>query len=213
MADASDIITLYTNPNSRGRIARWMLEEVGAAYETVILEYGTSMKAPEFLAINPMGKVPTITRGDTVVTECAAICLYLADAFPQAELAPPLGDRAAYYRWMAFACGPMEAAVINLALGVEVPEEKRRMAGYGCFDDTLNQLELALDVPAFLCGERFTAVDVYMGAYVNWWLQFEAIPRRAVFEAYAARATDRDAFRRAMALDDADGAALAKTST
>ena len=91
-------LTLYTNPMSRARIARWMLEEVGAPYETVVLDYGTTIKAADHLAINPMGKVPAITHGDVVVTEVAAICAYLADAFPAANLAPPPAERAAYYR-------------------------------------------------------------------------------------------------------------------
>src|SRR6516225_11637749 len=101
---AGDLV-LYTNPMSRGRIARWMLEEVGQPYEVEVLEYGTSMKAPAYLAVNPMGKVPALRHGEAIVTEVAAICAYLADAFPQAGLAPPLADprRAAYFRWLFFA--------------------------------------------------------------------------------------------------------------
>ncbi len=96
-------LVFYTNPMSRGSTVRWMLEEVGAPYRTEVLEFGTTMKSPEFLAINPMGKVPAIRHGDAVVTESAAICAYLADAFPAAELAPPPSARAAYYRWLFFA--------------------------------------------------------------------------------------------------------------
>jgi glutathione S-transferase len=103
-------LVFYTNPMSRGRIVRWMLEEVGVPYRTEILAYGPAMKAESYRRINPMGKVPAIVHGETVVTECAAICAYLADAFPAAGLAPPLAERGAYYRWLFFAAGPAEAA-------------------------------------------------------------------------------------------------------
>src|SRR5215213_680182 len=138
----TDELIFYTHPMSRGRIVRWMLEEVGQPYRTEILDYATTMKAPEYLAINPMGKVPAIRHGGTVVTEAAAICAYLADAFPEAGLAPPPGDRrrGPYYRWMFFAAGPLEAAASNKALGFEVPEERRRMMGYGTYADTMNAL-------------------------------------------------------------------------
>lgn len=106
-------LTFFTNPMSRGRIARWMLEEVGEPYETQVVEYGEAMKSPEYLAVNPLGKVPAIRHGDQIVTECAAICAYLADAFPQAGLAPPVEQRGNYYRWMFFAAGPVEAAITN----------------------------------------------------------------------------------------------------
>src|SRR5882757_3467076 len=131
-----DELVFYTNPMSRGRIARWMLEEIGAPYRTEILDYGTTMKAPAYLAINPMGKVPAIKHGDTVVTESAAICAYLADAFPDAGLAPPAGSRlrGTYYRWLFFAAGPVEAAVTNKALKVEVSDEQRAFVGYGSFE-------------------------------------------------------------------------------
>src|SRR5919205_4677907 len=113
---------------SRGRIVRWMLEEVGQPYRTELLDYASTMKAAEYRAINPMGKVPAISHGGTVVTEAAAICAYLADAFPQAGLAPAPGDRrrGPYYRWMFFAAGPLEAAASNKAMGFEVPPERRR---------------------------------------------------------------------------------------
>src|SRR5579862_1893341 len=142
----ADELTLYTHPMSRGRIARWMLEEVGQPYRIEVLDYATSMKAPAYLAINPMGKVPALRHGDVVVTEVAAICAYLADAFPQAKLAPPPGDRrrGPYYRWMFFAAGPVEAAVSNKALGLVVPQERERMMGYGTVDRALATLEDAV---------------------------------------------------------------------
>lgn len=198
----NDQLTFYTNPMSRGRIVRWMLEEVGVGYKTEVLEYDTTMKATEYLAINPMGKVPAIRHGDRVVTECAAICTYLADAFPNADLAPPPGDRASYYRWLFFAAGPLEQAVVNTALGFEVPEERQKMAGYGKLDTVLDTLEIALRDGPFLLGEKFSAADVYIGSQVAWGLQFKTIESRDSFKAYAAQVTDRDAYRRAAELDD-----------
>lgn len=197
----TDALTFYTNPHSRGRIVRWMLEEAGASYETVILEYGTTMKEPEYLAINPMGKVPAIRHGDDVVTECAAICAYLADAFPEAGLAPELKDRASYYRWLFFAAGPLEAAVINASLGFEVPKDREVMAGYGNLATALDALESALKSSKYIAGDAFTAADVYVGSQVAWGLQFETIEKRDTFAEYAARVMDRKAWHKANELD------------
>lgn len=196
-------LVLYTNPMSRGRIARWMLEEVGQPYRTEILEFGPAMRSPAYLALNPMGKVPTLQHGDTVVTEVAAICLYLGDAFPQAGLAPPLQERGDYYRWMFFGAGPMEAALTNTALGVEVPPERRGMVGYGSVEAVLDTFEQALSRHDYLAGPAFTAADVYAGAQLGWGLMNGSIERRPAFEAYVARTTSRPAAQRARAMDDA----------
>lgn len=196
-------LTLYTNPRSRGRIARWMLEETGADYRTVVLDYETGMKSADFLAINPMGKVPTLTHGDIVVTEAAAICAYLADALPGAGLAPSPGDpaRGPYYRWLFFAAGPLEQAVTNRAIGV--PEEGRgRMLGYGSYATTLDALSGLLCARDYVTG-RFSAADVYVGAAVAWGLRFGSVEPRPGFEAYAARVSERPAYLRAAAADDA----------
>ena len=200
-----DELVLYTHPMSRGRIARWMLEEVGQPYRTEILEYGTTMKAPGYLATNPMGKVPAIRHGDTVVTETAAICAYLADAFPEAGLAPPPGDRlrGPYYRWMFFAAGPLEAAVTNKAFGFEVPQERRGMAGYGSFADVMNTLEAAVSGPEYLVGDRFSAADVYVGSHIGWGLRFGTIEKRPTFERYVEGIAARPAAVRAREIDDA----------
>ncbi len=199
---STDLI-FYTNPMSRGRIVRWMLEETGAPYEAKIVDYGPPMKSPDYLAINPMGKVPAIKHGEAVVTECAAICAYLADAFPEAGLAPDLNDRGAYYHWLFFAAGPMEAAAVNQALGVVPPADKEGMIGYGSYGLVQDVLEKRLPKIGFLLGEQFSAADVYVGANIGWGLEFGTIERRSIFEDYAGRARDRDAYRRAMALDDA----------
>lgn len=201
----SDEIVFYTHPQSRGRIVRWMLEELGQPYRTELLEYGTTMKAPAYLAINPMGKVPAIKHGDVVVTEAGAICAYLADAFPQAGLAPPLGDkrRGTYFRWMFFAAGPFEAAATNKALGFEVPPDRRRMSGYGCYEDAIRAVEIALQAGDYILGDTFSAADVYFGSAVAFYLQFGLIETRPAFEAYAARLHSRSGAIRAREIDDA----------
>ena len=203
---SSEEIVLYTNPMSRGRIARWMLEETGQPYRFFVLEYGAPMKSPQYLAINPMGKVPAIVHGGVVVTECAAICAWLADAFPEAGLAPAPGDplRGPYYRWLFFAAGPLEAAVTAKSLGLLAPPEKSGMAGYGSYEQTVYALEAVVAGAApWLLGERFSAADVYVGSQVVWGQQFGTLPARPAFATYAARLQARDAYRRATALDDA----------
>ena len=201
----SDELVFYTNPQSRGRLVRWMLEEVGRPYRTEVLDYASSMKAPAYLAINPMGKVPAITHGDAVVTECAAICAYLADAFPQAKLAPPPGDRlrAPYYRWLFFTAGPIEFAVSNRALGFAVPAERERMMGYGNVEQALKTLEMAIERSPYIAGDSFTAADVYVGSHLNFNMMFGTIDKRPAFASYVARLTARPAFARARQLDDA----------
>lgn len=195
-------ILFYTNPMSRGRIARWMIEEVGVPYRTEILQFGTTMKDDNYKAVNPMGKVPAIVHGKKTVTECAAICAYLADAFPQAGLAPSPADRADYYRWMFFAAGPLEAAVSNRALGFEVPAGRERMIGYGSFADVMDALEFAVRSNSYIAGEKFSAADVYVGSQIGWGLQFGSIEKRPAFEQYFGRLALRDAYERAVEKDD-----------
>ncbi len=198
----SNEIVLYTNPMSRGRIARWMLEEVGQPYRIELMDYGT-LKAPSYLAVNPMGKVPALTHRGETVTECAAICAYLADAFPEAGLAPPLADRARYYRWLFFAAGPIEAAVTNASLQIEVPPEKQRMVGYGSMGHVLDALEGAIDGRDYIASDRFSAADLYVGSQLNFGLMFNTIEARPSFVAYVDRLRERPAYQRAAALDDA----------
>lgn len=208
----TDLI-LYTNPMSRGRIARWMLEEVGQPYDTVLLDYGTTMKAEAFLAVNPMGKVPALRHGDTVVTETAAICAYLADAFPEAGLAPPPGsaDRGAYYRWLFFGAGPLEAATVDRALDVTVPADKRMMVGYGdpaVMLDVLNDAVGTANAQGrWLAGDRFSAADLYVGAHLSWGLEFKLIEPRDGFAGFVERVEARPAHVCASQLDDAAMAA------
>jgi len=206
MAQDRDELVFYTNPQSRGRIVRWMLEEVGQPYRTHVLAFDGAQKSPEYLAINPMGKVPAIVHRGMVVTEGAAICAYLADAFPEAGLAPVHGDplRGTYYRWMFFAAGPVEAAVSAKALGLLAPAERAGMVGYGSFEQTVDTLELAAkSASPWLLGEQFTAADVYVGSQVSWGLMFKTLPERPAFVEYATRLRAREAAQRAVALDDA----------
>ncbi|HET9429178.1 MAG TPA: glutathione S-transferase family protein [Allosphingosinicella sp.] len=200
----TETLTFYTNPMSRGRIVRWMLEEVGEPYETVVLDYGTSMKSHEYLAINPMGKVPAIKYGDMIVTEGAAICAFLADMFPDRGLAPAPGNpkRGTYYRWLFFAAGPVEAAVTAKSLGLLAPPDKKAMAGYGSFEETIDCLETAVRDGPYICGEQFTAADVYVGAQIGWGMMFGSIDKRLVFEEYVGRLQSRPAALRANQLDD-----------
>lgn len=195
-------LTFYTHPMSRGRVARWMLEETGLPYDTVLLDYGTTMKAPEYRAINPMGKVPALKHGDTVVTEQAAICLYLADLVPEKKLAPPVGtlERGSYYRWISF-MAPLEQLMVAKANGNALP--KPEMAGFGTEQDLLNTLEAALKDREHLAGNTFTAADLLVAAYVGWYLKFKLLEPRPAFVAFSERHQNRPAAQRAYAIDDA----------
>jgi glutathione S-transferase len=200
----ADELILYTNPMSRGRIARWMLEEVGQPYRAEILEFARSMKAPEYLAINPMGKVPAVRHGDTIVTETAAICAYLADAFPETALAPPPGSRlrGPYYRWLFFGAGPIEAANTNKALKLVVPAERTVMVGYGTQEEVLSALEDRLSGSEYIAGDRFTAADVYVGSHIGSGMAFGMIDKRPAFERYWSLIGSRPAAQRAREIDD-----------
>jgi glutathione S-transferase len=199
----SDELIFYTNPMSRGRIVRWMLEEIGRSYRTELLEYGTTMKSPEYVAINPMGKVPALRHGETVITETAAICAYLADAFPAAGLAPPPGDRlrGPYYRWLFFGAGPLETAWTNKALGFNVTPEGARMAGYGSFETVMTVLEGVLSRAPFLVGDSFSAADLFIASHLGFGMQFGMVDKRSVFEEYVARMMARPGALRANAID------------
>lgn len=210
----ADKLILYTNPMSRGRVARWALEETGQPYTAEVLDYPSTMKAPAYLAINPMGKVPALRHGDVVVTENAAICAYLADAFPENHLAPPPGHklRGPYYRWLFFAAGPLEAAISNRALGFVVPPERERMIGYGNIALVLNTLEAAVSRGDYLAGDSFTAADLYVGSHIGFGMMFGSLEKRPAFERYWQRLSSRPAYLRAKQLDDAKAAELKKAA-
>ena len=196
--------TFFTNPMSRGQIARWALHEAGADYDQVLVDWAN--KPGELLAANPMGKVPTLIHhavgGDRTISEAAAICAYLADAHPLAELAPREAERADYYRWMFFAAGPFEQAIVAKSMGWETPKEREMMVGFGSLDRVLDTLEGHLGSADWVCGERFTMADVYVGSQVDWGLAFGTMPSRPAFEAYAARLRERDGYKAAKAIDN-----------
>jgi glutathione S-transferase len=200
-----DELVFYTNPMSRGRTVRWMLEELGVPYRTEIVEYGPAMKSPDYLAINPMGKVPALRHGNAIVTEAGAICAYLADAFPEAGFAPDAGslERASYYRWFFFGAGPIEQATVSKALGFEAPPDRRGMVGYGTIADVVRTLETAISENPYLAGERFTAADVYVGSKIGWTMHFGMLDSTPPLVAYWGRIKDRPAAIKARQIDDA----------
>jgi glutathione S-transferase len=196
----ADII-FYTNPQSRGRIVRWMLEEVGQPYETEIIAYD-QMKSDRYLAVNPMGKVPAIKHRNHIVTESSAICAYLADAFPQAGLSPRDDEKADYYRWHFYAAGPVEQAVVNHHVGWDPAPEQGRMFGYGSYDKVVAILDELFSLRDFVCGDRFTAADVYVGSAIIWGTQFGTLPQLDSFSRYSERLKSREQFQCAWAKDD-----------
>lgn len=200
----ADELVFYTNPMSRGRIARWMLEELGVPYRAEIVAYGPVMKAPDYTAINPMGKVPAIAHNGQVVTEVAAILAYLADAFPAAGLAPAPTEpaRGAYYRWLFFAAGPLEQAVVNRSFGFELPADGSGRAGYGSLADVLHTLEAAVSGQEFLAGNRFSAADLYVAAHLGWGMMSGGIEKRPAFERFVTSKMTRPAAVKARNIDD-----------
>ncbi|WP_036290870.1 WYL domain-containing protein [Methylosinus sp. PW1] len=191
-------IVFYTNPQSRGMIVHWLLEEIGAPYSIEIEEFRTTIKSPEFLAINPMGKVPAIRHGDKVVTEAAAICAYLADAFPQAGLAPPTAERSAYYRWLFFAAGCVEPAMSNHSVGWDPAADRQQSFGYGSYAAVLDTLAKALAGRRYIAGDAFSAADVYLGSMIGFGMRFGVLEKRPEFEAYWAGLENRPARLRAL---------------
>lgn len=200
MSSSPSTLTFYTNPMSRGQIARWALHEAGAEYDQKIVEYD-DIKSADYLAVNPMGKVPAIVHNGQTITECAAICAYLADSFPDAGLAPTSDERANYYRWLFFAAGPIEQAVMDRNLGLSVTAEQERMAGYGSYDQAMDVLDRMLQSNQYVCGDRFTMADVYVGSQVDWGLQFKTFPERDSFIAYADRLRERPKYKESKAVD------------
>ncbi len=198
----SNDLTLFTHPMSRGRIARWMLEEVGQPYATEIVEFGTTMKSEEYLRVNPMAKVPAIKHGDVVVTEAAAICTYMADAFPEAGLAPAPADRGGYYRWLFFAAGPIEQSCVTVALGFQVPADQQSLVGYGTHARMLDTLEGMLSTQEYAAGDQFSAADVYIAAQLQWNMTMGVIDEREAFVDYSRRTHERPACARAEEIDN-----------
>ncbi len=197
--------TFFTNPMSRGQIARWALHEAGVEYNQVLVDWAA--KPAKLIAANPMGKVPTIIHhsqtGDRVVTECAAICAYLAEASPEAGLLPSDAELADYLRWMFFAAGPVEQALISRSMGWEVSKDREMMVGFGSYERVVDALEGHFEGSNYVCGPRFTMADVYVGSQIDWGLTFGSIPPRQAFVAYAERLQAREAYKAAKAIDHA----------
>ena len=196
----ADLI-FYHNPQSRGRIVRWMLEEVGQPYETEVIPYD-QMKSERYLAIHPLGKVPAIKHKGYVLTECAAICTYLADVFPEAMLGPRADEKADYYRWLFYAAGPLEASISNQAMGWQVPPGRERMFGYGNFERAIAAIGELFSLRDYVCGDRFTAADVYVGSQIMFPMQFGMLPERESFLRYRDRLHARPAYKRANEIDE-----------
>lgn len=199
--------TFYYNPMSRAMIARWALHEARADYDQVLVPWND--KPAELLAINPMGKVPALVHHhgghDHVVTEGGAVCHYLALTHPDAGLLPDEHEAASYFRWLFFAAGPIEAAVTTKALGFDTGDDpkKQLMAGWGSYDRVIDTLDKWFSKNDFVCGERFTMADVYVGAQIDWGIEFETVEKRDSFIAYAERLRARDAYVEARSIDNA----------
>jgi len=196
-------LTLYHIAPSRSSIVHWMLEEVGQPYDIHLLSMNRGEnRAPEYLAVNPMGKVPALKHGGVVITEAAAICAYLADEFPQAGLNVPIGDprRGVYLKWLFFGPSCVEPAMTDRAFPRK-EEARRAMLGYGDFDTVMDVVAKAVAPGPYLIGERFTAADVIVGATLRWGMMFKLIPERPEFTAYTARLAARPALQRSEAKD------------
>ena len=196
---------LYFSPGACSLSPHIVLEETGLPYSVQLLDYGTSMKAPAYTALNPMGKVPAVQRGDTVVTEVAAICTWLAELAPDKNLAPPPGspERGSYYRWLFFVAGPVEAVSTAKEEGwlAQQTTQQALSAGFGRFDDVVRTLELAVSGKRYVCGDHFTAADLYLASYIGWSMMSGTMPKLPAFEAYALPLLQRPASQRGDALD------------
>ncbi len=203
-------LTFYTNPMSRGGTVRWLLTELEADYDTVILEYNSDknpngIKSADYLAINPMGKVPALKDDDTVITEVPAICAYLTDKFSENKLAPALHSplRGEYYRWLFFAHGVLEPVLMAKFMDLLAPVEQKTMIGYGTYEDVINTLQSKLAMGNYLCAESFSTADLYLASALNFYLQFKLIPELPEFVNYANFHTSRESFAKAQAIDEA----------
>ena len=188
--------TFFHNPQSRSSIAHWAFLEAGVEPDIVHVPFDD--KPAALMQANAMGKIPTIVHhldsGDVVVSEGPAICHYLAE-MDAPDLLPRHDEKGAYFRWLFFASGPLEAAITNRSMGWDVPEERKPMVGYGDYDRTMDALDGWLAGHDYVAGDRFTMAGVYVGAQVGWGLAFGTMPKKASFEAYMSRIAPREAFK------------------
>jgi glutathione S-transferase len=197
-------LTLYHAAPSRSSIVHWMLEELGQPYDIHLVSFkkGENLK-PEYLAINPMGKVPALRHGDTVITEGAAICAYLADEFPQAKLNIPVGDprRGVYLKWLFFGPSCVEPAIMEKRFPRK-EDPPRAALGFGEYETVVDVLaKAAAAASPYLMGSQFTAADVVIGSGIRWGTIFGLLPQRPEFAAYSARLAERPALQRSTAKD------------
>jgi glutathione S-transferase len=196
-------LTLYHAAPSRSSVVHWMLEEVGEPYDVQLmsLKKGEN-RAADYLKVNPMGKVPALRHGEVVITESAAICAYLADAFPQARLNVPVDDprRGPYLKWLFFGPSCVEPAIID-RLFPRPGDIPRAALGYGDYDTVIEVLAAAVRNGPYLMGEQFTAADVVIGSGLRWGMMFKGLPERPEFVAYAGRVAERPASKRATQKD------------
>ena len=192
-------LKLYTNSFSRGVVVDWLLIELGVECERIEVAFQTEMKTPEYLKMNPFGKVPVLVDGDVVVYELGAIVAYLADKFPEKGLAPALNDpkRGIYYRWLFFISGPWEAAATDKMLGVGVNAEQQSFVGYGNYDDAYNAFVVGLgEAEPYLCGQQFTAADVLVAAMLFWQLKMGEFQTHPAIERYLENVSQRPGYKK-----------------
>ena len=206
-------LTLYTVPKSRGISVVWMLKECGAAFDTVLLSFGDTIKSADYLAINPMGKVPALKADDTVITEAAAIVTFLAEQFPERKLIPAADSlaRGEYYRWLCFAINLEYAAAFDRLFQVPSDEQWRKSIGYGDLDTAFGALREHLAQHEFIVGNHFSALDIYYTMLLTQFTRVKPVAGIAcdVFDAYIARHTARAAFGETMAWVEAEMAKMA----
>ena len=197
-------ITLYTNPNSRGRIIRWLLEECGADYEVVPVPYGENgTKSADYLAVNPMGKLPAGKYGDAVITETAALITFLAELFPEKNLIPAVGtaERGEFYRWLMFALHA-EYAFMDKRFGIPETPERKYSIGYGSFDEVVATLTTFLNGKEYALGDHFTALDLYLSGLIAWGImRAQVLDMDSELGAFMKRHAARPAFAKSQALD------------
>jgi glutathione S-transferase len=195
------MMKLYWSPRSRSFSALWLMEETGQPYERVLTDISTgAQRTPEFLAINPMGKVPALKDGEATLAEAAAICAYVAERYPEAKLAPPPGDplRAKYLYWLFFAPGCVEPAMVQVATRIEMSSTA---AGWGDAQRVFDVLDAALTKGPWILGEIFSAADIAIGSGLNFAVRlFKMVPSRPSFDRYIDRCSARPAFQRASAI-------------
>lgn len=197
-------MVLYTHPKTRGRNVVWMLEECGAEYETVLVNLSSGLQDPDFLAINPMGKLPALQYGDAVITEAAAIITFLADLYPQAQLAPSVGtaERGGYYRWLFFSVNSVEAALMEAAFHFNITPDMRKTLGYGSLERVLQTIDSQLAKQPYLLGNAFQSCDLVLSGLLMLAIRSKTLTPTAAMQDYLARIMARPAFQAMLTISE-----------